>query len=698
MKRIVLFSVDQNVGDYLFATFQKIIGSVAEIFNVTMEAGNFEVPEPEVVFVSGEFLRPKARALFPGIRIIVPDRVIVGQNLEQVLLLPKGADVLVVNSPRQASEQTIENLKKLELDHLNYIPYWKGRQLDLDRVHTAISPGMMHLCPEAIANRIDIGPRNVSINSFLEVLQALELDIRYLDRFSEHYHRLLLDSSRRLAFTLRDMARIRRLEDVVVNEFEEGILYVNAGGRIDLVNKAAARLMNIPRQEMISMDIQEVLGRFEQLAAILEESGGKTAHIYNLNGTKTVVGTIPVDWETSRTWIYTLRRIEVIEKLEKEVRTRLVEKGHVTKYSFSNIWTRNSKVKTVIEKARDFSATGKNILITAESGMGKELFAHAIHQASPFRNGPFVAVNFAGIPENLIESELFGYEDGAFTGARKGGRKGLFEHARGGTLFLDEIGDAPLSVQASLLRVLQEKEVLRVGGSSIIPVEVRIVAATNKDIPRAIRAETFRNDLFYRLNTFPITVPPLREHKEDVLYIMKKYFKRRYGLSKTVSDAARDCLMAHDWPGNVRELINIAEYVFFTSKTCPEILPEHLPDTMGTAVIPPETVDRSPEDFMHIEQVFFENGLPPDLTFRLLDLIRESRGKLCGRSSLRRKLLYAQFPVSEGKIKKALTLFREAGLVLVGKTKQGTSITPRGRAFLDHMAKGKDLAEGNWEN
>ncbi|WP_022669140.1 sigma-54 interaction domain-containing protein [Desulfospira joergensenii] len=699
MKQMVLFSVDRKVARYLKTSFEKIIGHLVTIHMVSMEEVGSKPMDPDLVFVSGEFLRPKAKALFPDAKIITPRRVIVGRNLEQVFLLPKGRNVLVVNSPRHTSEETIESLNKLGFTHLNYIPFWKGRQLDFNNIHAAISPGMMHLCPREIETRIDIGPRSVSIHSFLKILDALGLDLKYLEKYSDQYHNRLLDSSRKLARSFVNTQRILKQEKIIINEFEDGLIYVDKYNRIDLVNKAAAGLFKQEREKLISRNIDRVMEPFEILAKILEQKdkSKKSARIYNINGEKTVVTRIGVPGE--KTSIHTFRRLSGIRELEKEVRVKLKEKGHVTKYSFSSIWTRNLKMKDLIEKARDFASTGKNILITGESGMGKELFAHAIHQASPFRKGPFVAVNFAGIVDSLIESELFGYESGAFTGAKKGGKKGFFEQAQGGTIFLDEIGDAPLNVQSSLLRVLQEREVLRVGGSSIIPVEVRIIAATNKDIFAAIRENKFRNDLFYRLNTFPINIPPLREHKEDILYILQKYFKTKYKISKTISPEAQDCLLAHDWPGNIRELLNIAEFVFYSSKTSPHILPDHFPDFLWPGRrtgrrMDPDRLPLSFEEPDPISRTFADNGMEPELVRQVLAIIRERQGRLCGRNSLRKEMARYGYPLSEGRMKKCLTLLKEAGMILVGRTKQGTKITPDGRAYILRMEQGNPAPHG----
>jgi transcriptional regulator with PAS, ATPase and Fis domain len=343
--------------------------------------------------------------------------------------------------------------------------------------------------------------------------------------------------------------------EIIFDEFDDGIVSVNEYEQIDRVNTSVIKLLNIDRGNLVTRSIEEVIGGFDKLADLVEDShsGGRSAGIYSHNKRKILINKIPVIGSKKNSHIYTFREIERIQKIEEHVRIKLAEKGYVTKYDYSDIWSKSEKFQALLDKARNFAKTEMNILITGESGTGKELFAHSIHRNSPRRDGPFVPVNFAGLSESLIESELFGYEDGAFTGAKRGGKIGLFEQAHGGTIFLDEIGDTPLNVQSRLLRVLQEKEVMRVSGSKIVPVNVRVIAATNKNLNEAIANNKFREDLYYRINTLAIKIPPLRDRKEDLIYIINKYLKSKYKIEKRMSQDVIDCILAYDWPGNIRD-------------------------------------------------------------------------------------------------------------------------------------------------
>ena len=222
-------------------------------------------------------------------------------------------------------------------------------------------------------------------------------------------------------------------------------------------------------------------------------------------------------------------------------------------------------MKNTIYKLAESPST---VLITGESGSGKELVAHSIHQYSHRNAYPLICVNCAAIPENLLESELFGYMGGAFTGAKRNGSMGKFEAANRGTLFLDEIGELPLFVQAKLLRVLQEKEITRIGGNSPIPIDVRVIAATNRNLEQLVRDGQFREDLYYRLNILNINVPPLRERKDDIPILINHFFNKLYkaqGIKKNLSKSAENVLLNYDWPGNIRELSNIIERIYYMS-------------------------------------------------------------------------------------------------------------------------------------
>ncbi|HHY71446.1 MAG TPA: sigma 54-interacting transcriptional regulator [Thermoanaerobacterales bacterium] len=242
------------------------------------------------------------------------------------------------------------------------------------------------------------------------------------------------------------------------------------------------------------------------------------------------------------------------------MRDKILSKGFYATYQFHNIKGKSKSIKDCISYGMKFASTDSTVLIVGETGVGKELFAQSIHNNSSRKDGPFVAVNCASLPESILESELFGYEEGAFTGAKKDGKAGLFELAHSGTIFLDEISEMPIRLQARFLRVLQERKVMRLGSDQIIPVNVRIISATNKKIKDLVTVNKFREDLFYRLNVLTLVIPPLRERKDDIHELVKEfwlyYFKDD---SIYLTEDGIRALEEYDWPGNIRQLKNFIE-------------------------------------------------------------------------------------------------------------------------------------------
>lgn len=262
--------------------------------------------------------------------------------------------------------------------------------------------------------------------------------------------------------------------------------------------------------------------------------------------------------------VHTFEDVTKIQNLERDIRNQLHDKGFIAKHRFADISTDDHALKTLIKIAEMYAQTDSAILIEGESGTGKELFAQSLHNASNRSEGPFVAVNCAAIPDNLLESELFGYETGAFTGARKEGKRGLFEIAHRGTIFLDEIGEIPKALQSRLLRVLQEKELMRVGGARVIPVDTRIISATNRNLREQAAKGEFRDDLYYRLSVFNLSLPSLRDRGGDIEMLCRMFLDQK----RVTVDSAKlkqylPTLQAYHWPGNVRELQNVSERLSF---------------------------------------------------------------------------------------------------------------------------------------
>lgn len=350
----------------------------------------------------------------------------------------------------------------------------------------------------------------------------------------------------------------------ILHNSKDAILYFDRNGTVTLHNPRAREVLNIPLSEQMSGKLVEDLFSDPEIIAAVRKNKEVQGILKAINRNLLVSNFSPVRVaEQAIGTICTFQRVNEIQEVETKIRRELSSKGLVAKYGFGDIIHARSSLSDTIATAVKYAGVDANVLLIGETGTGKELFAQSIHSSSKRREGPFVAVNCAAFSENLLESELFGYADGAFTGAVKGGKTGLFELAHGGTMFLDEIGEIPMALQATLLRALQEKEIRRIGDDKVIPVNVRVIAATNMDLKDRVAEGLFRMDLLYRLDVLSLWIPPLRNRREDISHIASHYMKqycRKYdkpGLNLTKE--AMEMLEAHDWPGNTRELRNICE-------------------------------------------------------------------------------------------------------------------------------------------
>ena len=341
----------------------------------------------------------------------------------------------------------------------------------------------------------------------------------------------------------------------------EGICISDERGRIRIFNPAAAHFFHTETNLVVGRDLHEApVGALARRA--FDRREGYADQLEQVRDITLSTNHIPIYHKGDFTgMVNTYQDVTKIQQLEGQIRSHLSQKGFRARYTFGDILTASPNMEMVKRLAALYAGTDSAVLIEGESGTGKELFAHSIHNASARASGPFVTVNCAAIPEQLLESELFGYAPGAFTGARREGKQGLFELAHNGTIFLDEIGEMPKYLQSRLLRVLQEKEVMRVGDNKIISVNCRVISATNKDLEEMVRREEFREDLYYRLGIFTLTIPPLRERLDDIPLLSRAFF-RDVGLS--LSDERMSSLNArlrrmrgYRWPGNVRELSSV---------------------------------------------------------------------------------------------------------------------------------------------
>lgn len=369
--------------------------------------------------------------------------------------------------------------------------------------------------------------------------------------------------------------------DAIIDSSFDGLYITDNRGLTLRINQAVERMTGLGEKDLVNKTMHELVdtGILSRSASIMviEQKKPITTTLKTITGTDLLVSATPVFDEHGEIYriVTSVRDVSELNVLKQKVE-QLEGLRHHFEFQMNEMRMRlsqdfifkNKDMEKIVYQAMKVGEVDSTVLISGESGVGKEVIGEIIQRNSARRNGPFVKLNCGAIPENLLESELFGYEAGAFTGASRQGKPGLFEVANGGTLLLDEIGDIPLHLQVKLLRALQQREIIRVGGTQTIKIDVRIISISNKELSQLVKNGSFREDLYYRLNVVPIHVPALRERREDIPHLVRHFmgvFNERYNMKKTIDSEAIEALTMYEWPGNIRELENLVERLIVTS-------------------------------------------------------------------------------------------------------------------------------------
>jgi len=604
--------------------------------------------------------------------ILVIRRTIQKESLERLSSIPINTRALVVNDDQEMTEETISLLYEFGIKKVEFVPYYPGRIYN-ENIDIAITPNELKLVPEGVKNIINIGPRVIDSSTIFDMLNKLDLLNRKTIELVLNHMNMTIPLSPGLTDVLNFNVQNKINFELTLNSLDYGIIVYDQDSRIIFCNKVILSIFGFPFYEMAGKTLVE----FEEQSGIksISSLGIINNRVCDLNGRLFLIDKLNfVPDNKSSEGVIVFKEYERIKRLEGSFRFHAKGKGHVAKYSFQDIVGSSWSIKKAINRAILFSEADSTILIQGESGTGKELMAQAIHNNSKKREGPFIAFNCAALSDTLLESELFGYEEGAFTGAKKAGKPGLFELANKGTLFLDEIGDITLNLQSKLLRVLQEKEIIRVGGIEIIPIDIRIISATNKNLFSLVEENKFRKDLFYRLNILPLTIPSLRERKEDIEALINYFFKTK-GINKDISEKALSILVEYDWPGNVRELENCVEYISSLKKSQIEKddLPEYIMQRMS------DKLNQHLEGQTIKGNLYKEDRAERELIYILIVLKEANiKGKKLGRAGISQELKRYSVFLTEAEVRKRLETLKDQGLIVTLIGRGGTQITDKG--------------------
>ena len=674
-KKISVIALDPRAGESYGRDIRGLFGDVAEVavFSV-MDGSAMGVLDRADLFVASTDAYGSAEELARHVPMDAQTMAVEASfrwsDLQKLKEIPAGSKVLFVNMTETMAREAIAQLEQFGITHVHWLPFYPGARLE-EPVPVAVTPDELRYVPQGVETVIDLGQRACTSGMMIEIALRLGLERLLETAPFQDYFRSIATSNYSFDQMFARSVRLESQFHILMESLEDGVVGVNEKGEVFACNSRAEEITRASAPLVMGKPGEKVFP-YVPFGPCLREKERVPARVVRVNGVNVSVTVVPVMRQEACIGAFAiLQKFNEVEARQSELRSQLFRKGHYAKYGFEDVVGESEAILRTKEVLERMARSESPVLLIGETGTGKELFAHAVHRASRRREGPFVAINVAAFPENLLESELFGYEEGAFTGAKKGGKPGLFEFSHRGTLFLDEVEGMSPALQVKLLRVLQEREVMRVGGNRIISVDVRIVAATNESLEGLVEEGTFRKDLYYRLNTLPVAIPPLSRRGDDV-FLLLEHFRAELGGTFRLSGPVRDFLKGYDWPGNIRELRNVVEYFIFTG---------HDPITLDD--LPPTVLHggRSRSGPAGAEH----RGASGGAWFVLEQLYQASEtGASVGREKLLQKAREEHIPLSQKEVRDLLAELAGQGLVKVGKGRGGSRLTLEGRKRVEN--------------
>ncbi len=641
-KRIGIVSSKSNVLELLENELRQILKGKVEFVRYIVNEKNVLCDVDVVVLSGGAVAKYVSTPVNKSVPILTPRRTITLAGWRRLKSIPEGASVLVVNDTKETAEETVNLFKEFGL-RLKFYPYYPGCAR-FPKCKIAITPGESRYVPSFVQKIVDVGDRIFEPSTILELLFMLDLfkweDLQELSKYSK----TVKSTQPALQKFLFDMAAIRLELETVLSMARQAVMaFSKEDGKIVFFNEFAREYAGINNRDA-SKNAKKVLKKL----GIKNASKELHNEIVEINDMEMVLNSKTTPFGTT---IVSFYPVELHREIERKRMVKIKKSGMIAHSKFTDI-VGGQEIQKTMKLAKKMALSDAPILLEGESGTGKELFAQAIHNYSK-RNGPFVPINCASLSEELLESELFGYVEGAFTGAKKGGKLGLFEVANGGTIFLDEISELSLALQSKLLRVLQEKEIIRVGGVQLIPVNVRVIAATNGNLFEMMESGKFRMDLFYRISTFQLRLPPLRERIED-LEMLINFLIGKNGYDIFIKKEVLQALKKYKWPGNIREVENFIDYVgnLFSG----EIGFNELPPYLSKRILLSDGISEEEIRVLRFLKNIGNSG-------------RQKVAKACG--------------MNERKTRKILEKLQRKGFISINRGRNGTKITEMGIQFLE---------------
>lgn len=659
---IVLIAKGMDTLDFLINELKAYFEPYCQVIGYEVSQPISELSRVDHVFItshSPELYRIAQQAVPIHVPITVLNRFFEPRKIRLLMQIPAGTTVPVMNTSLFSSQEVIQNLLEANINHLHFIPFYPGCTFD-DSYRYAIILSVPDVLPPPDVELIDLGFRKINIHDLIDTGRRLGVPIQREREYLASFISEVSELAKLLGTSYVEIQKLHSHLQSIFQAVKDPIIACNEQYLITFMNDSAEELLGQSRSSVVGSPLASL--KEHALLQPFFENDGQENILISIDQRQFIVSSQSIRrLQEHLGFVCTLKDVTEIQLL----RSQLVQRGHAASYTFEDIKGTSELLQKTIELSKKMAKNNQSILLLGENGTGKELFAHAIHQHSSRKNGPFVAINCASLPENLLESELFGYEEGAFTGARKGGKPGVFELADCGTIFLDEIGDISPAIQVKLLRVLQEKQVIRIGSTRILAVDCRVVSATNRDLEEAVRLGQFREDLYYRLAVLPIEIPALRERKNDIPLLIDDHLQK-LTIQKEWSPEVMELLLNHDWYGNIRELKNVVEYAITVCEG----------DIIGVHDLPKRLTDSSARKKIDAPTIVQADARDIDILLCLYQYYLVNRP--VGRYQLAHSSTLKSAGWTEGSLRNKLKLLEQQGLVRCGTTRQGTSITTEG--------------------
>lgn len=678
-RELAIVTLKKDAGEIYANQINYFLGDSIKINLYSFEEGGFTFFEEKLILLSVNLKYEEILKMCNSdAQIIIPNLTFEKSSFEKICKINKNETIFVYNLSKSMALETIAIIYRLGVDIPNLIPCFPEMK-KIPENSIVLTPGEKLNIEAKNCKIIDLEYRIIDLSSIADIAMKLNLESLIQEDLVKKFMDKIVPISYITEKLLVTQTKLENQFDFLLSAIDDGIIGVSNEGIVQFYSHVAREILSINGNEMIgkyigeyvkSLDFDQIIKKevpyFQKLIKVNNidiNMEVKYTHISVFNG-----------------FIIKVSKFHQAEKKQAKLRAQLMSSGNVSKYNFDDIIGCSDSIKNTKKIAYKMAQSDSSILIIGESGTGKELFAQSIHSASRRSQGPFVAVNCSTFQEGLLQSELFGYDEGAFTGARKGGKIGLFELANKGTIFLDEIGEMDLNSQATLLRVIQEKQIRRVGSDKIIDVDIRIIAATNRDLKKLVCENKFRKDLFYRLNVLPLKIAPLRNRNEDVFLIFES-FKKNLDVKFSLSDELVEIFKTYSWEGNIRELRNLVEYCSYLDKSIIEIydLPEYMLESIKHKDYCLELSNKN--DIKNI------SNLKRDLRDYIFVLEKINNAYVLKQRIGRRKIyeyaLEEKIFLTEQQIRSILIELQEFGFVKILSGRGGSVITEKGILFLE---------------